>query len=85
MRFEIDMKEPISVEKPGLFNFCAQFLNGCILISINYEVNLKITKKLQLAVFVSLFQEHLKKIPGVEFCWLSAICWQLELTRDRAS
>ena len=79
------MKEAICVAKPRLFNFCAQFLNGSVLVSINYEINLKISKKLQVVVFVSLFQERLKRIPEVEFCWLPAIGRQLELTRERAS
>ena len=63
-----DLKEAISAEKPSFLNFCAPFLNSYILIAINYEVNLKISKKLQFAVVVSLFPKRFKRIAGVEFC-----------------
>ena len=79
MRFKIWdwFDSAISVEKPSFFNFCTQFLNTCILISINYEVNLKISKKLQFEVVVSLFQQHFKRILGVELCWLPTIHRQI--------
>ncbi|MEG3849336.1 hypothetical protein QT971_18655 [Microcoleus sp. herbarium19] len=54
-----------SLEKTSLLNFGAQLLNGCILISINYEVNLKISKNLQFAVFVCFFQELSKELHGL--------------------
>jgi len=68
----------------GLLMFCLKS-EGCVLISINYEVNLKSRKNLQFAVFVSWFEEHLKRIAGVKFCLLPANSRQLELMSEQAS